>query len=71
LISPPASGVKIKGELGSLPRDGLRLAIEDAKMTKQFRLAGADGSAIRFEMTKSKFATKFADELEAALAVPS
>jgi hypothetical protein len=53
LISRPAAdydrshhGVKIKGELGSLPRDGLRLAIEDAK-------------------------TRFADELEAALAVPS
>jgi hypothetical protein len=25
------------------------------------------GSAIRFEMTKSKFATQFADRLEAAL----
>jgi hypothetical protein len=70
-ISRGISGVKIKGELGSLPRDGLRLAIEDAKMTKQFQLAGADGSGVRFEMTKSKFATKFAEELESALAVPS
>jgi hypothetical protein len=70
-ISKGWSGVKIKGELGTLPREGLRLAIEDAKMTKQFQVAGADGSALRFEMTKSNFASKFADELESALAVPS
>jgi hypothetical protein len=30
-------------------------------------VAGTDGSAIRLEMTKSKFATQFADSLEAAL----
>ncbi|HEY7632151.1 MAG TPA: hypothetical protein VH817_15700 [Thermoleophilaceae bacterium] len=68
-ISNGWSGVKIKGELGTMPRQGLQLGIEDAKVTKQFELAGTDGSAIRFEMTKSKFATKFADELEAALSL--
>jgi hypothetical protein len=66
-ISNGWSGVKIKSELGTMPRAGLQLGIEDAKVTKQFELAGTDGSAIRFEMTKSKVATKFADELQAAL----
>jgi hypothetical protein len=67
-ISKGWTGLKIKGELGAIPRDGLALAIEDAKVTKQFQLAGSDGSAIRFEMTRSKFATSFSEQLEAALA---
>jgi hypothetical protein len=66
-ISNGWTGLKIKGELGTLPREGLQLAMGDAKITKQFQLAGTDGSAIRFEMTKSKFATQFEDNLEAAL----
>jgi hypothetical protein len=61
------SGLKIKGELGALPREDLRLDVKDGGMTKQFRLDAADGSAVGFEMTRSKFATRFADELSAAL----
>lgn len=61
-------GVKIKKELGALPRAGLRVEIVDGGLTKRFRLDGADGSAIGFEMTRSKFATTFADDLSAALA---
>ncbi len=38
-ISKGWTGLKIKGELGTLPREGLGLAIEDAKVTKQFQLA--------------------------------
>jgi hypothetical protein len=61
------SGVKIKKQLGSLPREGLRAQIEDRAVVKRFGLIGADGSAIGFEMTRSKFASTFADELRAAL----
>jgi hypothetical protein len=61
------SGVKVKKELGLLPRDGLRAEIADGGVTKRFRLEGADGSALAFEMTRSKFATTFADDLRAAL----
>jgi hypothetical protein len=67
-ISKGWGGVKIKGELGTLPRDGLVLAIEDSKVTKQFQLAGTDGSVVRFEMARSKFTTNFAEQLETALA---
>lgn len=61
------TGVKIKNELGALPREGLRVAIDDGGITKSFRLDGADGSAVAFEMTRSKFATTFADDLSAKL----
>jgi hypothetical protein len=62
------TGLRLKGELGALPRQGLRVEIEDGGITKSFRLQGADGSALGFEMTRSKFATAFADDLRAALA---
>lgn len=62
------TGVKIKKEIGVLPRVGLQVDVEDGGVTKRFRLDGADGSAISFEMTRSKFATSFADDLRAALA---
>jgi hypothetical protein len=62
------TGTKVKQELGALPREGLRVEIEDGGVTKQFRIEGADGSAIAFEMARSKFATRFAEELGAALA---
>lgn len=62
------TGVKIKKELGALPRGGLRIEIDDGGITKRFRLDGADGSALGFEMTRSKFATSFAEDLRAALA---
>jgi hypothetical protein len=62
------TGLKVKKELGSLPRAGLRVEIEDGGVVKRFRLAGADGSALAFEMTRSKFATTFADDLRTALA---
>jgi hypothetical protein len=62
------TGVKLKSELGTLPREGLRAAVEDGGVTKRFRFDGADGSALSFEMTRSSFATKFADDLRAALA---
>jgi len=61
------TGLRLKKELGSLPRDGLQVEIADGGVVKRFRLSGADGSAIAFEMTRSKFATTFADELSAAL----
>jgi hypothetical protein len=61
-------GVRIREELGALPRDGLQLETGDHGMTKQFRLQGADGSEIRFEMNRVKFTVKFADDLSAALA---
>lgn len=61
------TGTKVKQELGALPREGLRVDVQDGGVTKQFRLDGADGSAIAFEMARSKFATRFADELCAAL----
>jgi hypothetical protein len=61
------SGTKVKRELGALPRESLRVAIEEGGVTKQFRLDGADGSAVAFEMARSKFATRFAEELRAAL----
>jgi hypothetical protein len=62
------TGLKLKEELGALPREGLRVEIDDAGISKRFRLDGADGSALGFEMTRSKFATAFADDLRAALA---
>jgi hypothetical protein len=61
------TGVSIKRELGALPREGLQLEADDAGITKRFHLDGADGSALAFEMTRSKFATTFADDLRAAL----
>jgi hypothetical protein len=60
-------GVKVKKELGALPREGLRLATADAGIATQFQLEGADGSAIAFEMNRCKFTTKFGDDLRAAL----
>jgi hypothetical protein len=61
------TGVKVKKDLGTLPREGLRLSVEDGGISKRFLLQGADGSAVSFEMTRSKFATTFADDLRAAL----
>jgi hypothetical protein len=62
------TGLKIKKELGTLPRDGLQVETTDGGVTKTFSLNGTDGSSITFEMTRSKFATTFADDLRAALA---
>jgi hypothetical protein len=61
------TGLKLKKELGTLPRDGLQLAVEDGGVTKRFQLEATDGSGIAFEMTRSKFATTFADSLRSAL----
>lgn len=61
-------GSKIKKELGALPREGLRLEIDDRGVVKRFRLEQLDGAALAFEMTRVKFTSKFADELMAALA---
>jgi len=63
-------GLRIRAELGALPREGLQLETSDHGVTKQFHLTGADGSEIRFEMNRVKFTTKFADDLAAALAAP-
>ena len=60
-------GLKITKELGALPREGLRLETNDKGMVKRFHLAGADGSAIGFEMNRVGFTTKFADDLTTAL----
>jgi hypothetical protein len=62
------TGLKIKEELGALPREGLQVEIDDAGINKYFSLKGADGSALGFEMMRSKFATTFADDLRATLA---
>jgi hypothetical protein len=56
--------VKIKKELGALPRDGLRAAVRDGGVTKQFQLEAADGSGIAFEMTRSRFSTALAEALQ-------
>jgi hypothetical protein len=64
-------GLKITKELGALPREGLRLETNDAGMVKRFQLAGADGSAISFEMNRVGFTTRFADDLTNALSRPS
>jgi hypothetical protein len=61
------TGVKIKKELGTLPREGLHVEIDEAGITKRFRVNGADGSSLSFEMTRSKFATTFAEDLRGAL----
>jgi hypothetical protein len=61
------TGVKLKKELGVLPRDGLRLATKDGGITKQFHLQSGDGSAVGFEMTRCKFTTRFAEDLGAAI----
>ena len=61
------TGLKLKKELGALPREGLQLSVDAGGMTKRFKLDAADGSGLGFEMTRSKFATTFADELHAAL----
>ena len=60
-------GLKITKELGALPRPGLHLETGDKGMVKRFHLAGADGSAISFEMNRVGFTTKFADDLTTAL----
>jgi hypothetical protein len=60
-------GLKLKRELGVLPRAGITLESADSGLTKRFHLAGRDGSALAFEMTRSKWTTRFADQLEAAL----
>jgi hypothetical protein len=60
-------GLKLQKELGVLPRDGLRAEIGEGGLTLRFRLDAADGSALAFEMTRSKFARTFAEELQAAL----
>jgi hypothetical protein len=67
-VSNGWGGAKVKKELGVLPRAGLQLAVEDGGVTKRFQLQAADGSGIGFEMTRSKFATTFADDLQSALA---
>ena len=64
-------GLKITKELGALPRAGLRLDTNDKGMVKRFRLAGADGSAISFQMNRVGFTTRFADDLTTALSEPS
>ena len=61
------TGVKVKEELAVMPRAGLRLSIADGGIVKRFRLDAADGSGLVFEMTRSKFATTFAEDLSAAL----
>ena len=63
-------GLRIRTELGALPREGLQLETSDHGLAKQFRLAGADGSEIRFEMNRVKFTIKFADDLSSALVAP-
>jgi hypothetical protein len=66
-VSNGWGGAKVKKELGALPRAGLQLAVEDGGVTKKFQLQASDGSAIGFEMTRSKFASTFAEDLQAAL----
>lgn len=60
-------GSKVTKELGSLPRDGLQLEVEDRGVVKRFRLEHPDGATLAFEMTRVKFTTRFAAELAAAL----
>ena len=64
-------GLKITKELGALPRQGLRLETNDAGMVKHVHLAGADGSAMSFEMNRVGYTTRFADRLITALSQSS
>jgi hypothetical protein len=61
------TGVKVKRELGVLPRSGIRLSIADGGVVERFRLDAADGSGIAFEMNRGKFTSSFAAQLRAAL----
>ena len=61
------TGVRIKKEVGAIAREGLGVEISDGGISKRFQLEGAQGEALGFEMTRSKFATTFADELRRAL----
>jgi hypothetical protein len=63
-------GLRIRAELGALPRERLQLETSDHGVTKQFRLVGSDRSEIRFEMNRVKFTMKFADDLSTALTAP-
>jgi hypothetical protein len=62
------TGVKVKKQLGVLPRDGLRVWMDDGKVVKRFRVEATDGSAIAFEMNRGKWTSRFAADLEQALA---
>jgi hypothetical protein len=66
-VRPGWIRVKVRKELGVIPRDGLQLAMADGGLVKRFRLDATDGSGIAFEMTKCKFTTSFAENLRAAL----
>ena len=72
-VQVPAKLVRLKitKELGALPRQGLRLETNDAGMVKHVHLAGADGSAMSFEMNRVGYTTRFADRLITALSQSS
>src|SRR4051794_22687334 len=47
-VSNGWTGAKVKKDLGTLPRAGLQLAVEEGGVTKKFQLEAVDGSAIGF-----------------------
>lgn len=61
------TGLKLKRELGRIPRAGLRLEMRDAGIATRFRLDGADGSSLAFEMNKCSFTASFANDLRVSL----
>jgi hypothetical protein len=60
-------GVKLKKQLGELPRDGLELQTQDTGVVRRFHLAAADGSALVFEMNRVKWTKRFTEQLSTAL----
>jgi hypothetical protein len=66
-VSQSLFGVKVKKELGALPRDGLQLATADRGIATQFQLQASDGSGMAFEMNRCKFTSRFTEDLRAAL----
>lgn len=60
-------GLKLKKQLGELPRDGLELQTQDTGVVRRFQLAAADGSALVFEMNRVKWTKNFTEQLTSAL----
>jgi len=61
-------GVSVKEEVGVLPREGLKVEVHDAGPMIRFHLEASDGSGVGFEMARVAIATRFAEDLQAALA---
>jgi hypothetical protein len=61
------TGLRLKKELGALPREGLSLSTTDRGLVRLFVLDGADGSSLTFEMSRVKWTDRFTEQLAGAL----